>query len=185
VGHKTSLIPPPFYWSACTTLGKWAMCIEFASFYDFILLEGMYLCVRGIYFYSVYVFSIGFWNCPDSGIVCFSFYYKELKDCWDFVIVGKPVVTVWKCLKYLFIVKSCTHSFYIVFYYYPRSALNCFSTLSMILWVLCFSSFYCSVLCFVFLFCLSFVCVLCPTFSVSRDCSFLITPSVFSNVYLT
>jgi hypothetical protein len=36
-----------------------------------------------------------------------------------------------------------------------------------------------------FLFCLSSFCVLCPMLPVSLDYPFLVTPSVFSNVYLT
>jgi hypothetical protein len=35
-----------------------------------------------------------------------------------------------------------------------------------------------------YIFCLSSFCFLCPMLSVSLDCSFLIVPSVFSDVYL-
>jgi len=35
-----------------------------------------------------------------------------------------------------------------------------------------------------FCVCLSPTCVLCPILPVSLDCSFLISPSIFSNVYL-
>ena len=35
----------------------------------------IHLCVRGIDFAPFYVFSVGFWNCSDTGIfLCFSFY---------------------------------------------------------------------------------------------------------------
>ena len=32
----------------------------------------------GIDFASFYDFSIGFWNCSDSGIFCFSFYFSTI-----------------------------------------------------------------------------------------------------------
>ena len=50
------------------------------------------------------------------------------------------------------------------------------------------SGFFVGSLCFIFLaycllFCFSSLCALCLTFLVSLECSFLIVPSVFSNVY--
>jgi len=61
-------------WS-CTKPRKWAV---------------KYLCVRGIDFASFCDFGIGIWNCSDSGIFCFPFYYLRsrsrevpLKTNWE------------------------------------------------------------------------------------------------------
>jgi hypothetical protein len=54
---------------------------------------------------------------------------------------------------------------------------------------MCYLCYFCllvygSVQHIVLCFCFVFLCLVCPMLPVSLDCSFLITPSVFSNVYL-
>ena len=50
----------------------------------------MYMCVRGIYFASVFmIFPIGFWNCLDSVVFCLDsvvFYLDSVVFCLDSVV---------------------------------------------------------------------------------------------------
>jgi hypothetical protein len=52
------------------------------------------------------------------------------------------------------------------------------------LYYLCLLIVVSSTCCVVFLFSLTSFCVMCPTFNVSLDFPFQISPSVFSNIYL-
>jgi hypothetical protein len=74
-----------------------------------------------------------------------------------------------------------------VFFYTTEKLLNCwspgFTPRYLMVSVLIIFLVFCFI--FIFLFCLSSFCVLYPMLPVSLDCPFLVTPSVFSNVYLT
>ena len=111
----------------------------------------MYLCVRGIYIYSVYVFSIGFWNCSDSvHFITKNWRIAEISWLWE------NLLSLFENAWSIYLLLSRTHlvftSFSIIIHVPSELFLNFKHDFV--------GSVFLDVLMFCVVFCLSFVCVL-------------------------
>ena len=87
------------------------------------------------------------------------------------------------CVSWYLLCFVCLFVYYLVLVFYVTHFRHFF--LSLILFLHHLFLVFCAVLCCVFYFIVFVLYLVYPMLSVSLDCSFLIDPSVFSNVYLS